>query len=361
MQDYGRESQHYLPGQKGNLAPLTHSSSWHSPSWGRAQTSRKKHPGLLGAVEELLRDATAGDPMTGLKWTHKTPAKLSRALKRQGVKVGRTALRRVLREQGYTLRVNRKRLTKQHDPQRDRQMRYLARQRQAFLKAGWPVISVDTKKKELVGNFRNAGRTWRRKPLEVLATDFPRDAEGKAIPYGIYDLQRNAGYVVLGTSHETAEFAVAAIRAWWVKVGRGTYVGQQRLLIQADGGGANGCRSWVWKAGLQALADEFALTITVTHLPPGASKWNPIEHRMFSAISQNWAGQPLVSYETILKFIRRTRTARGFRCQAHLDPTQYARGLKLRAQDITMLNLKPHRVLPAWNYTIEPHAVAPRK
>jgi hypothetical protein len=312
-------------------------------------------------LEELLKDATAGDPMSGLKWTRKTPAKLSRALQRQGFRVGRTAVRRVLREHGYALRVNRKRLTKHHAPQRDRQMRYLARQRRAFLKAGFPVISVDTKKKELVGSFRNAGRTWRRKPLEVLATDFPSDADGKAIPYGIYDLQRNAGYVVIGTSHETAEFAVAAIRAWWVKVGRVAYADQQRLLIQADGGGANGCRCWLWKASLQALADEFHLTITVTHFPPGASKWNPIEHRMFGTISQNWAGQPLVSYETILKFIRKTRTSRGFRCHAHLDTTEYATGLKVAAQDIALLNLRPHRVFPTWNYTIAPHAQERKK
>jgi hypothetical protein len=302
-----------------------------------------------------LRDDTAGDPISGLKWTHKTPAKLSQALRRQGFRVGRTTVRRLLRERGYALRVNRKCLSHRHDPQRDRQMRYIARQRRAFLTAGAPVISVDTKKKELVGNFRNAGRTWRRTPLEVLATDFPSDADGKAIPYGVYDLQHNTGYVAVGTSHETAEFAVATIRAWWHHLGRRRYGGHHPLLILADGGGANSDRGWRWKAGLQALADEFTLTITVLHYPPGASKWNPIEHRMFSPISQNWAGQPLVSYEAILKFIRTTKTTSGFRCRASLDQTDYETGLKMTALEIAHINLVPHRSFPTWNYTIKPH------
>ena len=197
-----------------------------------------------------MRDDTAGDPISGLKWTHKTPAKLSRALRRQGFRVGRTTVRRLLGERGYALRVNRKGLSRRHDPHRDHQMRYIARQRRAFLTAGAPVISVDTKKKELVGNFRNAGRTWRRTPLEVWATDFPSDAEGKAIPYGVYDLQHNRGYMAIGISHETAEFAVATIRAWWQQVGRSRYAEHEHLLILADGGGANSDRSWRWKAGL---------------------------------------------------------------------------------------------------------------
>ena len=312
----------------------------------------------MNALDELLQDATAGDPVTGLKWTRKTLAKLARQLRRRRFQVGPTSVRRLLRTRDYALRVNRKRLTREHNPQRDRQMRYIARVRRVFERAGFPAVSVDTKKKELIGNFRNPGRTWRRKPLAVLETDFLSDAEGKAIPYGLYDPLRNAGYLVIGTSHETAEFAVAAIRAWWQAVGRRAYPGQRELLILADGGGANSCRSWLWKAGLQRLADEFHLTITVMHFPPGASKWNPIEHRMFAPITQNWAGQPLVSYETLLKFIRTTRTHEGFHCRARLDTTPYDTGVKITEKEKAQLNLRPHRVLPAWNYTIAPRVAA---
>ena len=286
----------------------------------------------------------------------KTVRNLSQELQRQGFAVGPTTVRRLLRAQAYTLRVNGKRLSKQADPQRDQQMCYITRQRQAFLKKGAPVISVDAKKKELVGPFRNAGRTWRQQPLEVLATDFPRDADGKAIPYGIYDPQRHAGYVLIGTSHETAEFAVAAIRTWWLRLGRRHYPAHHHLLIEADGGGANSSRSWLWKTRLQALADEFQLTITVTHFPPGTSKWNPIEHRLFSAITQNWAGQPLVSYETILKFIRTTTTDTGLQCRAYLDPRAYPTRRKVTPQEKAQVNLVPHRLFPQWNYTIKPHS-----
>jgi hypothetical protein len=312
-------------------------------------------------LDELLVDATAGDPIRGIKWTRKTLQRLSRQLRRKGMRVGRTTVRRLLRKRRYTLRVNRKRLTREHDPNRDRQMRYIARTRKAFQKAGFPVISVDTKKKELIGNFRNAGRTWRRKPLAVLTTDFPSQAQGKAIPYGIYDVTRNAGYVVVGTSHETAAFAVAAIRSWWVNVGRRVYAGQPRLLIQADDGGANSSRAWLWKAHLQTFADEFQLRITVTHFPAGASKWNPVEHRLFAPISLNWAGQPLRSYETMLKFIRTTKTETGLRCQARLDKRHYPTGLKISTAQKAHMNLRSHRVLPHWNYTIEPHPPARTK
>jgi len=313
------------------------------------------------ALADLLQDATAGDPISGLKWTHKTCEKLSQQLGRKGFQVGRMTVRRLLAEQGYALRVNRKRLSKKQNPDRDRQMRYIARKRRASLKAGFPVISVDTKKKELVGNFRNAGRSWRRQALDVLETDFRSSAIGKAIPYGIYDIGRNAGFVVVGTSHETAAFAVAAIRAWWKQVGRVHYVDHRHLLILADGGGANSSRCWLWKVALQALADEFQLTITVTHFPPGASKWNPIEHHMFNVISQNWAGQPLVSYETVLKFIRTAKTQNEFHCRARLNRTQYKTGLKITPKEKAHINLKPHRVFSNWNYTIAPHDATNKK
>ncbi len=312
-------------------------------------------------LDQLLKDSTAGDPISGLKWTRKTIRQLSRELLRKGIRIGRNTVRRLLKGQRYALRVNRKRLTNERDPRRDRQMRYIARLRRAFQKAGKPVISVDAKKRELVGNFKNTGRSWRQQPFDVLETDFLSEAKGKAIPYGIYDSVRNAGYVVLGVSHETAEFAVAAIRSWWLEVGRRAYPGQQQVLIQADDGGANDSRSWLWKAGLQDLADECQLTITVTHFPAGASKWNWIEHRLFCFISSNWAGQPLVSYETMLKFIRTTRTETGLSCQARLDRTKYATGLKVSAAEKASINLKLHRIFPNWNYTIEPHAAAHKK
>ncbi len=262
---------------------------------------------------------------------------------------------RLLKQQGYTLRSNRKRLSPRQDPQRDRQFRYIAQQRRKFSRAGAPIISVDTKKKELIGPFRNPGRTWRQQPLEVYETDFPNDALGKAIPYGIYDLTHNEGYVVVGTSHETPAFAVAAIRSWWLEVGCHYYRHTHTLLIQADGGGANGNRCWLWKFGLQQLADEFNLTITVTHYPTGASKWNAVEHRLFCHISRNWAGQPLVSYETVLKFIRTTKTTTGLCCRARLDRNRYATGLKITPEQKQQIELQPHRILPKYNYMIRPH------
>jgi hypothetical protein len=308
----------------------------------------------------LLKDNTAGDPISGIKWTRKTIRQLSRELRQKGLRVGRNTVRRLLKGQRYALHANRKRLTNEHNPDRDRQMRYLVRLRRTFQKAGNPVISVDAKKRELIGNFKNAGRTWRQRPLDVLETDFLSEAKGKALPYGIYDSTCNAGYVVIGVSHETAEFAVAAIRWWWGAVGHQAYPDQHHLLIQADDGGANDSRSWLWKAALQELADECQLTLTVTHFPAGASKWNPIEHRLFCFISLNWAGQPLVSYETMLKFIRTTRTEAGLTCQARLDRTQYETGLKVSLQERASIALKPHRIFPNWNYTIEPHS-SPRK
>lgn len=233
-------------------------------------------------------------------------------------------------------------------------MRYVARQRRAFLKAKKPVISVDTKKKELIGNFRNQGRTWRQEAYEVLATDFPSDADGKAIPYGIYDVARNRGYVGVGVSHETAEFAVDVIRHWWYDEGQAAYPEATELLIQADGGGANGYRHWLWKWELQRLADETGLTITVTHYPPSASKWNWIEHRLFNHISANWSGEPLVSYETVLKFIRTTTTETGLCCSAYLDRKHYRTQIKVSQEQIQTICLKRHRVLPKWNYTFQP-------
>jgi hypothetical protein len=316
--------------------------------------SKKKCPGLLPALEDLLRDAVAGDPVSGLRWTHKSLRKLRAALRRRGLAVSHGTLARLLRQQRFSLRTNRKRLAGVDDPDRDRQFRYLARVRRWYLTHGLPVISVDAKKRELIGNFKNPGRCWRRTSREVLDHDFPSWAQGHAIPYGIYDVGRNAGYVVVGTAHETAAFAVAAIRRWWLAVGQHHYAGQRRLLIQADGGGANDCRKWAWKVALQELADETGLILTVMHYPPGASKWNLIEHRMFSLISGNWAGEPLRSYAVMLRFIRQTRSAGGFHCRACLDSTLYQTGQKITAEQRQRVRLKRRRVLPKWNYTIYP-------
>ena len=309
---------------------------------------------MLKALEALVDDATAGDPIRGLKWTKKTSRNLSRTLKRQGYPIGPDTVRRLLQQQGFVLRANRKRLNKQQNPDRDRQMRYVARQRRAHQKADLPVISVDAKQRELIGLFKNPGRTWRQDQLDVWESDYPTQAEGIAIPYGIYDVTKNAGFVVVGTSHQTPEFVVAAIRRWWRQVGQKVYEEKKYILIQADCGGGNGHRCWLWKWGLQQIADEFGLTITVTHLPTSASKWNPIEHKLFCHIEHNWAGQPLVNFETVLNFIRTTRTETGLRCRACLDQKKYETGLKITARQKEQINLKPKRVLPRWNYTIEP-------
>jgi Rhodopirellula transposase DDE domain len=310
---------------------------------------------VVTALEELLEDATAGDPISGLKWTHRSLRTLSNALRRRGIRLARGTIARLLDQCDFALRTCRKRLAGTHDPDRDRQFRYLARLRRLYRTRGLPVISVDTKKKELVGNFKNPGRTWRRRSRDVLDHDFPSWATGRAIPYGIYDVAHNDGLVVVGTSHETPAFGVAAIRRWWLLIGRCRYPGARRLLIEADGGGANDARKWEWKAALQGLADEFGLTITVTHYPPGASKWNPIDHRMFSLISANWAGEPLVSYETILKYIRTTRSATGFHCRACLDTQEYPTQVKVSPEEKASIRLKPRGILPKWNYTIRPH------
>jgi len=306
-------------------------------------------------MDQLLSDSTAGDPMTGLKWTRKTLLALTRELQKE-FQVGHSTVARLLRQQGYALRTNRKRLSPRHDAQRDQQFRYIARQRRCFARTKCPIISVDTKKKELIGLFKNAGRTWRRQPIDVFETDFAQDAKGKAIPYGIYDLSYNEGYVSVGLSHETSAFAVTAIRAWWLELGRYRYPGKHELLILADSGGANGNWCWLWKWELQQLADEFDLTITVTHYPTGASKWNPIEHRLFCHISHNWAGQPLVSYETMLKFIRTTKTATGLRCRARLDRKHYKTGLNITIEQKHAVNFQAHPTVPKFNYTIRPHS-----
>lgn len=308
----------------------------------------------MTALEQSLADTTAGDPVSGMKRTHRSLRTLQKGLERRAFKVSPSTIARLMRDRDFSLRTCRKNKAGTRHKDRDRQFRYLVRMRRLYLTRGWPVISVDTKKKEWVGDFKNPGRCWRHEDRRVLDHDFPSWAVGRAIPYGIYDLAYDDGLVVVGTSHETPSFAVAAIRRWWREVGLWRYSGAGRLLIEADAGGANAATKWEWKVALQRLADEFDLIITVTHYPPGASKWNPIDHRMFSLISANWAGEPLVSYETILGYIGRTRSSKGFRCRACLDETDYPTGYKVTPEEKAKVRLRPRRVLPKWNYTIWP-------
>lgn len=310
---------------------------------------------MLTTLEELVRDATAGDPVSGLKWTHRSLPKIQKALRRQGIKLALATIARLLRRRHVSLRTNRKRVAGIRDLDRDRQYRYLTRLRRLYVTLGLPVISVDTKKKEWVGNFKNPGRCWRRRDRDVFDHDFPTWASGRAIPVGVYDLRYQDGYVLVGTSHDTPAFTVAAIRHWWLEVGCRRYPGARRLLIEVDGGGPTDHRKWGWKVALQRLADECGLILSVTHYPAGASKWNPIEHRLFSRISANWAGEPLVSYETILKYIRTTRTETGRRCRARLDPKEYPVQHRVAEEDKARVRLNRHRIRPQLNYTIYPH------
>jgi len=308
-------------------------------------------------LEGLLEDSTAGDPMTGLKWTYRSLDRIAKALRDAAdIPLSPNTIGRLLEEMDFSLRTNRKTLAEVNHPDRDRQFRYLSHLRRSYITHGWPVISVDSKKKELIGPFKNPGRARRRKPQPVFTHDFPSWAEGQGIPYGIYDVAANDGWVVVGTSHDTPTFAVSCIRRWWVAMGQRRYARARRLLIEADCGGSNDYRKWEWKVALQALADEFGLVITVTHYPPGASKWNPIDHRMFSLISGNWAGQPLTSYEVMLKHIRRTRSTRGFHCRASLDSKEYPEKGRISDEERARVRLKRRKILPQWNYTIVPHS-----
>ncbi len=311
----------------------------------------------MKALDEMMVEDTAGDPISGLKWTHKSLRKMQTALADEGYAISPPTVSRLLQAGDYSLQVNHKRVAGKQSPGRDEQFRYIVRWRQAYLRRGWPVISVDGKKRELIGNFKNPGRAWRQEKRTVNMYDFPSLAQGKAIPYGIYDIEHNQGFVSVGTSYNTAEFAVAAIRTWWLTIGKLLYPGQKNLLIQADGGGSNGYRSRVWKVGLQYLADEFGLIITVTHYPTGASKWNPIEHRMFNLISANWAGEPLNSYEIILNYIRTTTSTTGFCCQAQLDTTEYELNKKISNKDFDALHLRKHKHFSQRNYTIYPRSL----
>ena len=322
-------------------------------------SSEVRQPGLKAALDALAEPTSRGDPESPLRWTCKGVRRLAAALGKQGFRVGRQKVSELLGELGYSLQGNRKTQEGGTHPDRDAQFRQIARKTKAFLNAGDPVISVDTKKKELVGNFKGGGREWRPKckPTKVKVHDFVDKDLGRAIPYGVFDLAANAGWVSVGCDHDTAEFAVATIRSWWRHMGRKRYPDTKRLLITADGGGSNASRSRTWKAALQDLADELGMAITVCHFPPGTSKWNKIEHRLFSQIGINWRGQPLISHEVIVRLIGATTNASGLKVRAKLDRRKYMAGKKVEAERWNRIRLRAHRFHGDWNYTILPSKV----
>jgi hypothetical protein len=325
------------------------------PGGGRKPTVAKD-PTLLTDLDGLVEPTASGDPMSPLRWTSKSVRHLAAALQRMGHQVSHQLVAELLAAAGYSLQANRKTREGAAHPDRDAQFRYINQQVPRFQRAGQPVISVDTKKKELVGDFKNAGRQWRPKgePTLVRVHDFLIPTRGKAIPYGVYDLTRNAGWVGVGIDHDTATFAVRTIGRWWRRMGQPRYRRARSLLITADAGGSNGPRVRLWKWELQELADRTGLTITVCHLPPGTSKWNKIEHRLFSYISTNWRGQPLVSLAVIVNLIGRTRTAAGLRVRCELDRGAYPKGETITDAQMATLQLGPHRFHGDWNYTLTP-------
>jgi hypothetical protein len=301
---------------------------------------------------------TAGDPSGEQKWVRSSLRQLSGRLAATGHAASPPTVARLLRRLAYSLHVNAKqREARANHPERDLQFRYLDQQRQAFAQAGLPLISVDSKKKELIGNFRNAGHAWSRGPVAVNVHDFRQDSLGRAVPYGIYDPTRNCGTVCVGQSADTPRFAVAAIARWWQEEGQAAYPRARQLLVLADAGGSNGCSSRLWKQQLQQhLCDRFGLSVTVCHYPTGCSKWNPVEHRLFSQISGNWAGQPLRTWDILLACIRGTTTSTGLVVRAYRDDWVYRTGETVSDAEMVSLNLERHRVCPTWNYTIRPRA-----
>ena len=304
----------------------------------------------------MIDDEVAGDPMGDRKWVRHSLKYLAAALAKRRFRIGPAAVRRRLKKLEYRLFSNCQSLTPRH-PERDRQFRFIRRVRKLFLASGRPVISVDTKKKELIGDFKNAGRTWAQTATIVNTPDFRSDARGRAAPYGIYDLTHHQGYVYVGQSYDTPAFAAYAIAQWWRDPDRPRFAREDKLLILCDAGGSNGCRYWRWKIEVQQqLADQFGIEVIICHYPTGASKWNPIEHRLFSEISKNWAGKPLRSFQTMLNFIRDTTTETGLTVKAFLVKRVFEKGVKYDPQARDNLNLQRCRTCPTWNYILKPHA-----
>ena len=317
-----------------------------------------KDPGLLGALNKLVDPVTRGDPESPLRWTSKSTTKLAQELKASGHPVSQRTVCDLLTGEGYSLQSVRKTREGAQHPDRDAQFQFLNGQVQAAMQARQPVISVDTKKKELVGDFKNAGQEWQKKkaPVEVRVHDFKDPVLGKAAPYGVYDLAANQGWVSVGIDHDTAEFAVESIRRWWQQMGQPLYPKAQRLLITADCGGSNGYRLRLWKVALQRFADETGLTLQVRHLPPGTSKWNKIEHRMFCHITQNWRGRPLESLAVIVDLIGHTTTEKGLKIRAEIDTSTYPTGQTVSDEALRRVHLQPDEFHGEWNYSILPGA-----
>ena len=327
------------------------------PGGGRPKT-QETQPGLQEALEALVEPATRGDPMSALRWTCKSRANLVGELTKSGWKVSSSTVGRLLKQMGYRLQALRKNQEGKSHPDRNAQFEHINETAEDFLSRGLPVVSVDTKKKELVGNFKNGGREWQTKgePDKVLTHDFPSDAIGKAIPYGIYDMARNEAFVSVGRDHDTPTFAVASIRRWWTTMGMPVYPKAKELLITADAGGSNGHRSRSWKAELQKFADDFGLKIRVSHFPPGTSKWNKIEHRLFCHITTNWRGRALRTFETVVRLIGSTRTKKGLRVRAKLDKRKYPTGVVVSKAEMSRLSIHRREFHGDWNYDLHPRA-----
>jgi hypothetical protein len=325
------------------------------PGAGRLRTE-VRDPELLGLLDASVEPGARGDPESPLRWTCKSTRTLAREISRQNHQVSHEKVAQLLREMGYSLQGNRKTEEGGDHPDRDLQFKHINEQVRRALSSGRPVISVDTKKKELIGNYLNAGKQWRESGsvLRVNGHDFPDPSVPRAYPYGIYDLAQNTGFVNVGTDHDTGAFAVASIRGWWRAEGSRLYRDARRLLITADGGGSNGYRLRLWKMELQNLADGTGLSIQVCHFPPGTSKWNKVEHRLFSFISSNWRGEPLRDYETVIRLIAKTTTAKGLTVICRLDRRKYPLGRRVTDDEYATINLKPQSFHGEWNYLIRP-------
>jgi len=326
-----------------------------APGGGRKK-AEVSDPGLVESLLSLIEPGTRGDPESPLRWTVKSTRKIAAELTAMGHQISHNATADLLHSLGFSLQGNRKTLEGAQHPDRDAQFRYINSLAESFLAEGSPVVSVDTKKKELVGRFGQSGREWRPagRPVEVSTYDFPGSADGKAVPYGVYDIADDSAWVSVGVDHDTSVFAVATIEAWWREMGREKYPDARRLLVTADGGGSNGHRPWLWKYELARLAAATGLEITVCHYPPGTSKWNKIEHRLFSRISLNWRGRPLETFQTIVNLIANTTTVAGRTVRCELDPNIYPTKIKLTEQQQKSIPITRHEFHGEWNYTIRP-------
>jgi hypothetical protein len=342
-----------LKGQQGNPQPI--SPRLRRPGGGRPHLVDTDLE-LWIALDEMLEPVTRGDPETPLRWTCKSTRRLAAELTGQNHPVSPSTVARLLREAGYSLQANCKTREGESHPDRNAQFAYISQQVRRLQKRGQPVVSVDTKKKELVGDFKNAGQEWwpQGQPEEVRIHDFQDPVLGKAIPYGVYDLANNQGWVSVGIHRDTAQFAARTISRWWETMGGKRFPRANELLIMADGGGSNSYRSRLWKVALQALADDLHVTLRVCHFPPGTSKWNKIEHRLFSFITQNWRGRPLVSHQAVINLIASTTTKTGLIVQAALDTNTYETGIKISNEQMATLNIRPARFHGEWNYSIAP-------